>query len=117
MKCIESLIEITNEIGKLVDLIEQKTDRDEMLEKLTRLLDEREKLISTFSSFQFSEEDKKRLKQIDAKNQVITKKMITIKQIIQKDIMQAKKGKVAFKGYNQIGQAYSFDGTFFDKKK
>lgn len=117
MECIDALIELTNEIDILVDRIEQKTDREEMLEKLTDLLEERETLISAFSRIQFSEEDKKRLKQVDARNQVITNKMINIKQIIKKDIIHSKKGKTAFKGYNQIGQPYSFDGTFFDKKK
>jgi flagellar protein FliT len=117
MECIDHLIELTIRIEKIVDSTGQKVDRDEVLDKLSHLLDEREKLISTFSNYQFSEGDKNRIKQVDVRNQIIIKKMVSIKQLIQKDIMQTKVEKTAFKGYNQVGQSYAIDGSFFDKKK
>lgn len=117
METIDQLFAITNRLRSSV-IIEKHSDRDQQIEELTSYLDTREKILGSINQDLLTSDDKKKLKEIYSVSVEITKLMEEIKHSIQQDIIQTKKGKSAFKGYNDpYASSSSFDGHYFDRKK
>ncbi|PLR78233.1 hypothetical protein CU633_06875 [Bacillus sp. V3-13] len=116
MNQILSLIELTDKMEHILQE-EKADDRDRIIEEFNKLLELREELLIKMKDKSFSDEEKEQLYQINKKSQEIIQKITLMKNAIQKDILQAKKGKDAFKGYHQYYQPPAQDGYYFDKKK
>lgn len=110
------LYRITKELqGILSEPVNQEA-RDEVIEKITGLLDEREELISSVKP-PFTEEEHKLGAEIVRMNQFIDGKLDVIKKEIQQDIANQKKRKASTTKYINPYQSAPADGMFFDKKK
>lgn len=116
MESIDSIIEITNQMELTINGVKQ-SKREEVIEKLGSLLDKREELLANMKDVCLSNEEKIKLAQINTKNEKITKDMVLLSQAVQKDLLQAKKGKDAFTGYHQFDNPSVQDGCYIDKKK
>ncbi|PLR82572.1 hypothetical protein CVD25_16745 [Bacillus canaveralius] len=117
MNQILSLIELTDKLDTILKEVPQGDQREMVIEEVTKTLDLREELLLGMKEMIFSDEEKEQLKQINEKNKAIMIKISQLKNIIQNDILTAKKGKGAFKGYHQLYQPSTQDGYYFDKKK
>src|SRR5690606_3259969 len=110
------LYRITKELqGILSEPVNQEA-RDEVIEKITGLLDEREELISSVKP-PFTEEERTLGAKIVQMNQFIDGKLDVIKKEIQQDIANQKKRKASTTKYINPYQSAPADGMFFDKKK
>ncbi|MBS4190267.1 hypothetical protein KHA94_08630 [Bacillus sp. FJAT-49705] len=117
MDCIEQLYAITNQLKSSVSK-EKHRDRDQQIEELTKYLETRGTILASIDPNLLTSDDKSKLKEIQDISEDIINQMEKIKTSIQHDIIQAKKGMSAFKGYNNDPySASSFDGHYFDRKK
>lgn len=111
-----SLYRITKELYRILSESVQQEKRDEVIEEITGLLDEREKLILKVMA-PFTDEERKLGTEIVQMNKLIDFKLESIKKEIQLDIANQKKRKVTTTKYVNPYQSSPSDGMFFDKKK
>lgn len=116
MEVIEKLYEITKQLQSTVSN-EFQGDREKQIEELTAYLETRGKLLDRMDQTLLTTDDKQKLREILTISEDAIKQMGKIKTSIQKDLVTAKKGKSAFKGYNDPYASASFDGHYFDRKK
>ncbi|WP_449537798.1 flagellar protein FliT [Ferdinandcohnia sp. Marseille-Q9671] len=116
MNPVITLYRITKELHSLVIEIIQQEQRDEAIEKITSLIDEREQLISEVNP-PYTEEERKLGTEIVKMNQFIDGKLELLKNEIQLDITNQKKRKQSTTKYINPYNAGPADGMFFDKKK
>lgn len=116
MGSIDSIIEITNQMELTINNDSHKT-REEVIDQLNNLLDKREELLINMEKESLSNEEKTNLANIINKNEKISKEMVLLKQAVQKDLLQTKKGKSAFNGYHQFDAPSIQDGCYIDRKK
>ncbi|MEH7125685.1 hypothetical protein V7127_20965 [Bacillus sp. JJ1773] len=116
MDSIDNLFAITNELRHSV-LNGQHEDRSKKINELTAYIDLRGKILDSINQDLLTSDDKQKLKEIHVLSEEIIKQMEKIKTSIQHNILQTKKGKSAFKGYNDPYASSSFDGSYIDKRK
>lgn len=115
MGSIEGLYSLTLELKSILD--DKNIDRDLQIEKINTFLEARGNLIETIDPNSLSSCGKEKIREILIMSANIEKQMDEIKENISKDILHSKKGKMAYRGYNQIYSLPSFDGHYFDRKK
>lgn len=116
MEVIEKLYEITKQLQSTASNGNQG-DREKQIEELEAYLESRGKLLDSVDQSLLTTDDKQKLREILSISEDVIKQMGKIKTSIQQNIINAKKGKSAFKGYNDPYASASFDGHYFDRKK
>lgn len=111
-----SMYRITKELHSLLSESIHQENRDEVIEKVTSLLDEREELLPKVKA-PFTDEERKLGAEIVRMNTFIDDQMETLKKEIQQDIANQKKRKTTSTKYINPYQSAPADGMFFDKKK
>jgi flagellar protein FliT len=117
VNALEKVYGITEQLFQLVSQPIAKDVRDECIEKITSLLENRDQLLSDVQP-PFAKSDQQLFQQIVTWNEIITKRFAEIKQQIQQDMMQLKKTKSSNQQYVNPYQGISTsDGMFYDKRK
>lgn len=116
MNPVISFHRITKELNGILSEPVQQEKRDEVIEKITGLIEEREQLIPKVKA-PFTEEERKIGAEIIQMNGFIDVKLESLKKEIQLDIANQKKRKVTTTKYVNPYQSAPADGMFFDKKK
>ncbi|MEH7225060.1 flagellar protein FliT [Bacillus sp. JJ1566] len=116
MNALLSLYHITKELLELVEQPISKENRDSIIEKITSLLDLRDRTIKEISP-PYTDDENKVGTEIVRMNKIIDSKLAEIKLEIQTDLAQLKKSKATSKKYANPYQVGSADGMFFDKRK
>lgn len=116
MNPVISLYRITKELHGILSKPVQQEKRDEVIEKVTGLIDEREQLITKVKA-PFTEKERNLGAEIVQMNVFIDSKLDILKKEIQQDIANQKKRKATTTKYVNPYQADPADGMFFDKKK
>lgn len=114
---MQKVCDITEQLFHLVSKPVLSDQREERIEKITVLLDEREQLLSNLKP-PFSQEEKQLFSKIVSWNETITTKFVELKQDIQHDMVQLKKTKSSNVQYtNPYQNVSTSDGMFYDKRK
>jgi len=113
---VNSLYRITKELHGILSEPVPQEKREEVIEKVSALIDEREQLIPKLKP-PFTEEERKIGAEIVQLNVFIDSKLDRLKKEIQMDIANQKKRKVTTTKYVNPYQSAPSDGMFFDKKK
>ncbi len=90
--------------------------RDDVMDRLDQLLDERQLLLDQFTP-PFSNEEKQLGQEIIEWNRVIESKLTSFQQLIQRDINGLSKKKSSVNKYVNPYESMQHDGMFYDKKK
>lgn len=115
MEHLQKLESITQELFVLVQ-DSGNHDRDELIEKITNKIEQRDVLILQLPT-PFSDEEKKIVDRIMKQDQIIKERLASIFLSVKKDIALLKQQKLQNKGYTNPYQNFNNDGMFFDKKK
>jgi flagellar protein FliT len=113
---VAELFSVTKELHELLHRPVGKEQRDETIEALQRLLDERYSLIQKLQP-PYSEEEQELGMKIVSLNEAIAEKLQELKQQIQQDLKMIKQKKTANQNYMNLYQPLSLDGMFYDKRK
>jgi flagellar protein FliT len=113
---VAELFHVTKELYELLHQPAGKEQRDETIEALQRLLDERDLLIQKLQP-PYSEEEQELGMQIVSLNEEIYEKLQELKRQIQFDLKSIKQKKIANRNYMNPYQPLSLDGMFYDKKR
>lgn len=103
---------------ELIGILEsdQSKDRDDKINKINQLMEEREKLLGGISA-PFSPEDEKLGEETAVLNEKLTKLMEKEKQMIQKDIKSLQHKKESSNKYtNPYESLAAQDGVYYDKR-
>jgi flagellar protein FliT len=113
-------VECHSKTKELYDLVKgasfEDAVRDKVMERLDRLLDERQLLLDQFKP-PFSNNEKKMGLEILEWNRVIESKLTSFQQMIQRDINGLSKKKSSVNKYVNPYESMQHDGMFYDKKK
>ncbi|SDZ33823.1 flagellar protein FliT [Evansella caseinilytica] len=111
------LYDITKEMAQLLEAPPgQEEERDEFIERLTELLDERGKLLSSFQR-EPADEEEKLLKHIIALQEKMKPKLEAELNSVKRDLAELKKKKETSRRYENPYSHTPIDGAFIDKKK
>lgn len=114
MEAIQDFHQITKQ---LLDLLKQDTqDRDEQIEKVQDLLDQRDELLKSIQP-PFSQAEQVLGKQVVALNQQVDDLLAKQKINIQQDIKQLSIQKETNHKYTNPYESLAVDGVFYDKRK
>ncbi|PMC36639.1 hypothetical protein CJ195_14485 [Bacillus sp. UMB0899] len=117
---MSSVHEIHRITEKLLNLVEKQVDptrREDIIEQITSLLEERELFIKENEKPQ-NEEEKQLGKQIVIWNKIIIENLNQLKFQVQQDMVLLKKTSASTKQYANPYQDISVsDGMFYDKRK
>lgn len=113
MSIVEQLYEITLRLDGILDMFPEKEKREEYINNINQLLDERAEIIKLVPKSLTTEEIKLGL-EVNKLNHEIGIKLDNLFSEIKMDISNIKKTQQVNDKYNQT---YSFDGMFFDKRK
>jgi flagellar protein FliT len=91
-------------------------NRDSVIEKIERLLTERQSLLGSIQP-PFSEEEQVLGKQMMAWNKEIDRKLILLRTEIKRDMNGLTKKKTSAQKYTNPYENMQHDGMFYDKKK
>ncbi|MFS0821634.1 flagellar protein FliT [Bacillus sp. 1P02SD] len=116
MNPVVELYRITKELHSLLTQPVEQEKRDELIESITKFLDEREQLMSDVKP-PYTEEQRKLGAEIVQMNVFIDGKLDTLKKEIQQDIANQKTRKTSTTKYINPYQSAPADGMFFDKRK
>lgn len=112
---LQSFHDISTEL--LTVLQDQKiADRDERIDRIMQLLDQREELLSQIQP-PFSDEEIQLGRQSMILNQHLDQLLLLQKQEIQRDIKELNQKKKTSNKYTNPYENLSTDGMFYDKKK
>jgi flagellar protein FliT len=113
---VSGLFTVTKELHELLHQPISKEQRDETIEAIHRLLDERDSLIEKLQP-PYSEEEQELGMKMVSLNEAIHVKLKHLKQQIQQDLMVIKQKKTANQNYMNPYQPLSIDGMFYDKRR
>jgi flagellar protein FliT len=113
---VSELFTVTKELHELLYQSISKEQRDETIEAIQRLLDERDSLIGQLQP-PYSEEEQELGMQMVSLNEAIAEKLQQLKQQIQQDLKAIKQKKMANQNYMNSYQSLEIDGMFYDKKR
>jgi flagellar protein FliT len=117
MSVVNQIYDVTSRLYSLLkDGKFTEGSRDDVIEKVELILNERQELLSNLKG-PFSEEEKLIGQKIIDLNRVIDEKLPQLKAEVQKDMNKVKKQKSSNEKYTNPYKNVSFDGMFFDKKK
>lgn len=113
MSAVQQCYKITE---KLFQLMQQSNeDRDQLVEAIEQLLNQRQELLSSIRP-PFSAEEEALGKRIVEKNFVIDTELKKLREEIQKDRQQLSKKKSSASKYVNPYASMNIDGVFYDKK-
>ncbi|MFC5467071.1 flagellar protein FliT [Lederbergia graminis] len=116
MNAIEQCIQLTEEIIRTAEIVDEK-DRDARIEKIDALLEEREQLFSLMEVPTSLRERNEGKRLLDL-NKKMEKTLNNLQAHIQMDINQLSQKKKSAKRYgNPYAATESLDGMFYDKRK
>ena len=92
------------------------TERDERIDKITKLLDRREESLSQIKP-PFTDEELQLGRQSMLLNQQVDRLLVLQKQEIQRDIKELNQKKKTSNKYTNPYENLATDGMFYDKKK
>ena len=117
MSSVLEIYRITEQLFKLVEKSVNSDSRDDLIEKLTSLLEERELIIK--GNIRPKDDQEQQLsEQIIIWNKTIEVRLTQLKSQIQQDIMNLNKAKVTNRQYADPYQDVSVsDGMFYDKRR
>lgn len=116
MNTVQTLFSITTQLADLTSNVPSQENRDDVIEQIFSLLDERDALIPTVQS-ELSNEEKEIMKQIVDLNEQINQSMNSILSDIKKDIIGLKGQKKAHTQYINPYKSLNNVSAFFDKKE
>lgn len=116
MNPVITLFRITKELHSMITESIRQDKRDEAIEKIAGLLDEREQLIKEVQP-PYTEEERKLGAEIIQMNVYIDEKLEALKSEIKLDLTSLKKRKLSTTKYVNPYNSGPADGMFFDKKK
>lgn len=116
MNPVVALYRITKELFDILEQRIQKDNRDEVIVRITKLLNERDQLLPEVRP-PFTAEQKGLGTEIVRMNTFIDTQLEITKKEIQIDIAHLKKSKETSNKYTNPYQSPPADGMFFDKKK
>lgn len=112
---VRSLYNVTVSLYDIIKKTQPKASREDQINQITKLLNEREQLIYQLKP-PYSVEEGELGKKIVQLNAVINQQLKELMQHIQLDIKQFKNTKAKTKKYTNPYESVSFDGMFFDKR-
>ena len=113
MTAIQAFQNITME---LIEALQQEHDRDEKINKIQSLLNQREELLKTIQP-PFSPQEKELGKQLIKLDQQVKLLMGKQKIDIMQDLKSARMKKQSNQKYTNPYESMGVDGIFFDKQK
>lgn len=113
MESIQSFQKVTM---ALIEALQQEHDRDEKINKIQRLLNQREELLKTIQP-PFSPQEKELGKQLIKLDQQVKVLMAEQKIDIMQDMKSARMKKQSNQKYTNPYESMGVDGIFFDKQK
>ena len=113
MTAIQAFQNITME---LIETLQQEHDRDEKINKIQSLLNQREELLKTIQP-PFSPQEKELGKQLIKLGQQVKQLMGKQKIDIMQDLKSARMKKQSNQKYTNPYESMGVDGIFFDKQK
>jgi len=114
---MEEIYTVTKKLYLLVSKSVNKEGRDQLIEDILLLLNQREELLSDLEPC-LTENDGQLFKQVIVWNETINETFNQIKQTIQKDMVTLKKSKATNHQYiNPYQDISTIDGMFYDKRK
>lgn len=113
MSVVEKVLALTEE---MITVASKSGKRDEIIERLEQLLDEREKLMSMLQG-PYSKEEQALGKKFVLRNQQLMELMNNVKLNIQRDLQQLEWKKKSAQQYaNPYEATREVDGAFYDKR-
>jgi flagellar protein FliT len=117
MSVVTTLFHVTKELRDLVCTPVPAEKREEAIEKIERLLGERDELLRELRP-PYSEEEQQLGRQIVLWNQEIDAQLRELKRQIQRDLTMIRQKRIANNHYmNPYEQPLVMDGMFYDKKR
>ena len=112
---LQTFHDVTTE---LLTVLQDQTiiERDERIDRITKLLDHREELLSQIQP-PFSAEEMQLGRQSMLLNQQVNQLLLLQKQEIQRDIKELNQKKKSSNKYTNPYENLATDGMFYDKKK
>jgi flagellar protein FliT len=115
MSKVQQCLELTKELLQVLETMEGK-DRNDVIQSIQRLLDERQALLP-FIQPPYSEEEIQIGRELVRTNQHIEPLLIKLQMEIQKDRNSFEKRKHSVKKYRNPYESLQFDGMYYDKRK
>ncbi|KEF40305.1 Flagellar protein FliT [Schinkia azotoformans MEV2011] len=116
MSVIQELYQITEALYREVQKQESKDNREEQIERINKLLEDRQNLLDMRLQPPFNEEENKLGQRMVQLNQVIDSQLQKILADIKMDIKELKVKKAKSTMYSNPYESLSMDGMFFDKR-
>jgi flagellar protein FliT len=107
---------ITKQLHEAVRSDVNDNNRDALIEKIEKLLEERQVLLNNIRP-PFTDEEHILGKQMMEWNQVIDRRLISLRNDIKRDINGLTKKKTTVQRYSNPYENMQSDGMFYDKKK
>ncbi|KGP91391.1 flagellar protein [Pontibacillus chungwhensis BH030062] len=117
MSQLDQLHEVTSELYKHVQQPPKSIEREDFIEKLSELLDKRERLIKDLEG-PYTDEEHEKGQEIIRMNGVVDNRVSFHMKQLKTEIAHMKKRKTSNQRYtNPYQNVSTYDGTFLDKKK
>lgn len=115
MIVIQELYQVTEALYREVQKQESKENREEQIERINKLLEDRQNLLDKLQP-PFNEEENKLGQQMVQLNKVIDSQLQKIFADIKMDIKELKVKRAKSTKYSNPYESLSTDGMFFDKR-
>lgn len=116
MNTVQQLLGVSQQLYTHLNHSIEEVDRDEYIETIFQLLDERQSLIDNLSG-EYSEEEKELGKQIVQLNQKIDQRLQEKLRFLKQELETFQQNKRRREQYTNLYKHISIDGMYFDKKK
>ncbi|QSS99608.1 flagellar protein FliT [Pontibacillus sp. ALD_SL1] len=117
MSQVDQLHDITSELYELAKTPPKATEREAFVEKLTELLEKRDKMIEGLEG-PYTDEERQKGQEIIRMNSVVDERVAIHMKQLKTEIAHMKKRKTSNQKYTNPYQSVStYDGMFLDKKK
>lgn len=114
---LEAVYDVTRKIEKILDQSITTQNREEIIQEITRLIEERGQMMEKLAP-PFTEQEKLHGKKVVALNEQIEKDMKSLFETLKQDIRQVNKQKETNRSYlNPYGNIKSTDGMYLDSKQ
>ncbi|MCY9374637.1 flagellar protein FliT [Bacillus sp. T17B1] len=108
--------QLYTETESMLSHIQNTPESDELLRQIEDFVAKRSDLIQEIS-LPLSEEERKQIKLLLTRDQLIVKEMERLKQSIAAELQQVKKKRVMHTTYLNPYNNLTIDGTYYDKRK
>lgn len=116
MSTVQQLLEITCQLNDHLNQSIENVNRDDYIDTISHLLDQRQSLIALLPN-EYTEEEKQIGKQIVMLNQKIDQQLQEKLRFLKKELETFQQNKRRREQYSNPYKHVSIDGMYFDKKK